>query len=76
MLFILPLGLFNNVCWAEEDNAPVAKTSSSSSDVIYHLDKATPFLENGDVANATAHIKHARTAVQDIPGDSPAVNQH
>lgn len=63
-LFILSLGLFNNVSWAEETEAPVTKASSS--DVINHLNKAITWLENGDVANATTHIKMARTTVDDM----------
>lgn len=72
MLFILPLALFNNVSWAEEGKAPVAQASAS--DAIGHLNKAIPWLENGDVANATTHIKLARAAVENMPGgDSPAL---
>ncbi len=72
ILFILPLGLFNNVSWAEEGEAPAPVAQASASDVIAHLNKAIPFLKNGDVANATTHIKMARSTFLAMPGsDSP-----
>lgn len=71
MLFILPLGLFNNVSWAEDE---VIVATASVSDVIGHLNKAISYLDNGDVANATAHIKIARRNVEDMPdGESPGL---
>ncbi|MGR9099956.1 MAG: hypothetical protein ACU826_05245 [Gammaproteobacteria bacterium] len=71
MLFILPLGLFNNVSWAEEVEAAAPAATVTAGDVINHLNKAIPWLENGDVANATRHIKLAREAIAGIEGDSP-----
>ncbi len=70
MLFLLPLGLFTNVSWAEEGKAPVAQASAS--DAIAHLNKAIPWLEKGDVANGTTHIKMARAIVGSMPSsDNP-----
>lgn len=64
LLFILPLCLFNTSSWAKE-----AKAAATPAEVIAHLNKAMPFLENGDVANGTTHIRMARNACKTMPHD-------
>lgn len=63
LMLVITFGFFNSVSYAEE-------TSQASSEIIAHLNQALPFLENGDVANATAHIKFARRVSNKMAGDS------
>jgi len=66
IMLIISLGLFNTASWAEEGKAPASPT-----EVISHLNSALVFLKNGDVANATTHIKFARRISNSMTGDSP-----
>ncbi len=65
ILLILSIGLFSTASWAEESQAP-----AGASEIIAHLNNALPFLKNGDVANATTHIKFARRISNSMKGDS------
>jgi hypothetical protein len=65
IILTLSLGLFNTASLAEESQAP------GISEIISHLNSALPFLKNGDVANATTHIKFARRISNRMTGDSP-----
>ncbi len=65
-MLILALCLFNTASWAEE-----SKAAANPAEVISHLNNALVFLKNGDVANATTHIKFARRITMSMTGDSP-----
>jgi len=61
-MLIITLGFFNSAAYAE--------ASQQASEIIGHLNQALPFLQNGDVANATTHIKFARRVSNNMNGDS------
>jgi len=65
ILLILSLGLTSTASWAEESQAP-----ARVSEIVSHLNSALPFLKNGDVANATTHIKFARRISNSMKGDN------
>ncbi len=67
VLLVMTLGLFNSAAFAEG--------SQQASEIIGHLNQALPFLQNGDVANATAHIKFARRVANNMAGDSPELKK-
>lgn len=66
LVLLLSLGLTSTASWAEESQAPAA----GPSEIIAHLNNALPFLKNGDVANATTHIKFARRISNSMTGDN------
>ncbi|MEE9354492.1 MAG: hypothetical protein V3U75_02785 [Methylococcaceae bacterium] len=59
VMLIFTFGILQSTAWAEKAAAPAPATAA---EVITHLDAAMPFLENGDVANGTTHIRMARSA--------------
>ncbi len=67
VMLIITLGLFNSAAYAE--------ASPAASEIIGHLNQALPFLQNGDVANATTHIKFARRVSNNMKGDSPELKK-
>ena len=67
LALLVTLGLFTTASWAEESQAP----AGGPAEIISHLKQALPFLENGDVANATAHIKLARRMANEMNDSSP-----